>query len=304
MSATLNLNQFKLEFSDRVDLLLQERGSKLRDRVMIQMHTGSRAASPVNQVGSIEAVSPPGRFAPASRTDATTERRWVFPQDWESRQLLDRYDMLRYTQDFKGPYAENAALAIGRRMDDVIIAAAAGTANIGELGAGTEAFDTVNFRVAAAVGASAATGMNVDKLIEAREIFRRNNVDVDMERPCVVISPAQEADLLRQAQIVSTDFNNRPVLVDGRITQFMGFDFIVSNRTQLADVPFGLTATTHRRCFTFVKSGVHLGLWKDIETRVHERNELTSIPYEVMACSTFGATRIEQGKVIEILCAE
>lgn len=304
MVASLHINQFQLEFTDRVQLLLQERGSKLRNMVTIGSHTGSKSASPVNQVQFVNATSPAGRFAPITRTDIQHERRWVDPIDWELATLLDKFDMLKYSQDFQGPYAETFALAMGRAMDDVIIAAAAGSAKIGETGGSTEAFDTATYRVAATVGASAATGLNVPKLIEARRLFAEANVDLDMEAPTLVITPAQEADLLNQIETTNADFNGmKPVLVDGRLRYFMGFNIVVSNRTQAGDVPFGLTSG-NRRCFAFVKSGLHLGIWKDVETRVDERKDISSIPYQIYSCASFGATRTEQGKVVEILCAE
>lgn len=306
MAEALHLNQFKLEFSNDVQLLLQEKGSKLRDRVMIGMHTGSRGASPVNQVSSTAAAQPAGRFAPMGRIDSTFERRWVTPQDWEHPQLLDKFDMLKYSQDFKGPYAENAAMAIGRAMDDAIIDAAAGTSAIGELGAGSESFDTTNFRVAANFGAGADVGLTVAKMIELRRKFAAANVDLDAERPTLVITPTQEAELLNQVEVVSTDYNMRPVLVDGRVKQFLGIDLVVSNRgaSRTTNVPFGYSSASLRRCFAFVKSGVHLGMWKDIETRVDERKDLSSMPWQIYACASFGATRLEQGKVIEVLCNE
>ena len=304
MSLNINTNQFKLEFSDRVELLLQERGSKLRQFASVQTHTGSKQASPVNQVGAIQGSTPAGRFAPLNRVDAPTARRWVLPTDRELPQLLDKFDMLRYTQDFKGPFAENAALDIGRWMDDLMIEAATGTATTGELGGSTEAFNTTDYRIAADFGASASVGLTVAKMIELRKRFAEANVDLDMEPPTLVITPTQEANLLNQVEVVSTDYNMRPVLVDGRVKSFLGFNIVVTNRTTENGGNLGVVNTDERRCFAFVKSGLHLGIWKDIETRVDERKDLSSIPYQIYTCATAGATRLEQGKVIEVLCDE
>ena len=63
-------------------------------------------------------------------------------------------------------------------------------------------------------------------------------------------------------------------------------------------------ANSYRRCFAFVKSGLHLGVWKDMASRVDERRYLSGIPWQIYACATAGATRLEQGKVIEVKCAE
>lgn len=304
MSLSIPVNQFQLEFSDRVGLLLQERGSKLRQYVNMGTHTGSRAASPINQVGAITGAAPAGRFAPLQRTDAQTQRRWLTPSDRELAQLLDKFDMLRYSQDFKGPFAENAVLDIGRWMDDLIIAAATGPAAIGETGAGSEAFDTTNFRVPVDFGASAAVGLTVAKMIELRRRFASANVDLDNEPITLVITPAQEANLLNQIEVVSTDFNMRPVLVDGRVRSFLGMNIVVTNRTVANGGTLDVVSTNQRRCFAFVKSGLYLGMWQDVNTQVTQRDDLSGLPWQIYTCATAGATRLEQGKVIEVLCSE
>ena len=305
MSINIPTNQFQLEFSDRVELLLQESGSRLRNSVTVESVSGARSASPVNQVGAIAGDTPAGRFAPLNRVDAPTQRRWVDPTDRELPQLLDKFDMLRYSQDFKGPFAMNAAMDIGRWMDDLIIEAATGSAKTGELGAGTEAFDTANFRIAANFGASSNVGLTVAKLIEAQRILMAAHVDLDMEAPTLVISPRQHADLLNQTEVTSADFASTKRLENGRVTSFMGFNILV--KTQKADLTtdaLPLINTDERRCLVYVKSGVHLSIWKDIQTRIDERKDLSSIPWQIYTCATAGATRLEQGRVLEILCDE
>jgi hypothetical protein len=289
-------SHFVSEFSTRVELLLQEKGSKLRQFVSTGTHTGKQA-SPVNQFGAISSSTPQGRFAPLVRTDAPASRRWVAPQDQDVMQMVDKFDLLRMIEDPKPAYAQNAALAIGRWFDDLIIDAALGTALIGETGTGSEAFDTTNYSIAADFGAAAEVGLTVAKLIEAQRIFMNANVDIEMEMPTCVISPRQHANLLNQLEVTSRDYQSRPVLESGRVREFMGMNFVVSNRLDLVN-------TDDRACFAFVKSGLHLGVWKDMTTTIDERKELSSQPYQLYTCATAGATRLEQGKVIRILCDE
>lgn len=287
-------DHFVSEFSSNVELLLQEQGSKLRPFVREGTHTGKQA-SPVSQVGSIVASSPSGRFAPKDRTDANLPRRWVLPQDKDVDQLLDQFDMQRLIEDLKGPYAENAAKAIGRAMDDAVIDAALGTSTTGEIAGSTEAFDTGAANVAVDFGAAGDVGLTVAKMIEARRIMRASFVDIDNEPMTMIISSVQEANLLNQVEVVSSDFNGaKPTLVDGMITRFLGFNIVVSERLDLVS---GDTA-----CIAFVQSGMHLGIWKDIRTTVSIRNDLSSEPWDIYTCATFGATRLEQQKVIRVLC--
>jgi hypothetical protein len=44
-------------------------------------------------------------------------------------------------------------------------------------------------------------------------------------------------------------------------------------------------------------------MWNDITTRISERDD-KSYATQVYVKGTFGATRLEEGKVVEILCTE
>ena len=292
MSVNL-LNHSVQQYSTNLELLLQERGPKLRGLVRTGSHVGKQAA-PVNQIGSVVAQAPAGRFAELNRQDPSIERRWVFPTDRELNMLIDSFDELRLITDPQSMYAQDAAMAIGRAMDDAVIDAALGTATTGEQGGSSEAFDTTNFSVAANFGAASDVGLTVAKIIEARRLMRGAFVDIDNDPLTMVITSRQEADLLNQLEVVSTDFNAKPVLVDGRITRFLGVNIVISERV---DEVSGDDA-----CFMFAQSGMYLGVWKDITTRGSIRDDLSSQPMQVYTCATFGATRLEQGKVVRVLC--
>ncbi len=287
---------FVSQFSTAVELLLQQKGSKLRANIRTGMHRG-KGASPVNQFGAIEAQAPAGRFAPLVRTDAPVSRRWVYPSDFEIAQLIDEFDMLKIIEDPKGAYAENAAYAMARKMDDLIIAAALATSAIGETGSGTEAFDTTNFSVAADYGAAGEVGLTWKKLAHARAILREASVDLENETLTLVIGPEQEENLLNEATVISSDFNPKPTVVEGKVTRFAGFDIVVSNRLALVN-------TDDRACFVFAKSGMYLGIWQDMQNTVSRRDDLSSLPWQLHTAASFGATRLEQGKVVRILCDE
>lgn len=294
-------NLFQLyttQFATNLELKLQQMGSKLRGKVREGFHVGKQA-SPINQIGAIALKAPAGRFSPKNRTDADFTRRWVFPQDGEIDQLIDSFDELKTIVDPKSMYVENAANAVGRGWDDCLIAAATGTAKTGAdaNGLSDETFDTTNFRIADNFHASAAVGLSVDKLKEARRIFRHYHVDLDNDPLTLVIGSQQEADLLDQVQVVSTEFNERPVLVDGRVTRFLGFNIVVMERLPIY-------TTTTRGVLAFCQSGLYLGVWRDVTNRVSIRNDLSSEPYDLFTAVSFGATRTQPGKVLQIACKD
>jgi capsid protein len=296
-------NLFKLwttQFSTNLELRLQQMGSKLRGKVREGFHVGKQA-SPTNYISPVQLKAPAGRFAPKNRTDPDFQRRWVFPQDGEIDQLIDSFDELKTIVDPKSQYVTGAANAVGRAWDDCIIAAAFATAQIGQDAGGLsgEAFDTTNLSVASTFGSTAASGLTVAKLIEAKRIFRHNHVDLENsvdENMFLVIGSKQESDLLNQVQVVSTEFNDKPVLVDGKVTRFLGFDIVVSER---------LTVTSNvRQVIAGVKSGMYLGMWKDNTNRVSIRNDLSGEPYDLYTSTSYGATRLEHGRLVQVLCAD
>lgn len=295
---TVNLPDHAVnQYSTNVELLLQQKGSKLRHLVSTGTHEGEQA-SPVDQFGAVEAQAPAGRFAPLNRVDAAVSRRWVFPEDRELPQLIDSFDKLRTITDPESKYVENAVNAFGRFWDDLIIDAALGTAKIGKAGAGSESFDTTNFSIANDFGAAAGVGLTVAKMIEAQRLFLAAEVDLDSDPATMIISPTQHANLLNQVEVVSTEFNVKPILdSDGRVKHFMGFNVVISNRLDSS-------GSTDRHVIAFVKSGMYLGIWEELVHNVTVRDDLSSQPWQLYSKNTAGATRLEQGRVLRILCAE
>ena len=108
---------YTTQFSTNLELLLQQRSSKLRGRVREGAHIG-KMASPVNQVGALSMKAPAGRFAPLPAQQAAYSRRWVFPQEGELPQLVDTFDELQTVVDPKSALAETASAAAGRAWDD------------------------------------------------------------------------------------------------------------------------------------------------------------------------------------------
>ena len=184
--------------------------------------------------------------------------------------------------------ASNAAAAVAREWDDVIIASAFAQALVGTdvNGLSGENFDTTKYQVAATFGSgSADSGLTVAKLREVRRIFRKNHVDLETDPITGIIGSQQESDLLDQVEVISREFNERPVLVDGRITRFMGIDFVYSER-------LGWDSANNRRQTIFTtKSGLYLGVWKDTMNDVTQRKDLAGLPYQLYTYMSSGATR-------------
>lgn len=282
------------QYSSNVSLLLQQRGSKLRNAVTIGTHVGKQA-SPVDQIGKVEMQPVTSRFAPMGRVDAPTDRRWVFPSDFDLPQLIDHFDKLRLITDPQSSYVQNAVMAAGRQMDKLICAAFTGTAKTGETGSTSTSFTAANEVDVAEGGANSK--LNVQKLKTVKKLMMANHIDFDSEEAYVGITAVDHDSLLNEVQIISSDFNGggAPVLKEGKIDSFLGFRFIHCELIETS-----LAGTNEVTLPVWVKSGMYLGLWEDIKSDVDQRKDLQGIPWQLYTYMTAGSTRLEENKVYAI----
>lgn len=281
---------FVQHYTTNVELLLQQRGSKLAGAVTTGSYTG-KAAKAVEQIGQVAAQKRISRHADTPLINTPHDARWVHPQDYEWADLIDDQDKLRMLIEPQNAYAINGAMALGRAKDDEIIKAALGTALTGENGSTSTAFDTSNQQIAVA-----SSGLTVAKLRDAKRILLSNEVDPAFDPLYIAITAQQLDDLLASTEATSSDYNTVKTLVQGDIDTFLGFKFIHCER-------LGVDGSSNRRVIAWAKSGIHLGMWSDIMTDISVRKD-KSLATQVYVKGTFGATRTEEGKVVEILCSE
>jgi len=270
-------------FKDEMWHLAQQKGSKLRAKVRTRTVTGD--ATYAERLAASDPVAKTTRHQTTPLLDLQHSRRKITMTDWLWNDLVDAEDKRRMLVDPVSAYTTNAGYSMGRKWDDLIIAAAVGSSYDGT---GTEVvFDTTNQQVAAGT-----TGMTIAKLTEAKYILDSN--DVDPMGRCIVISPQELSQLLNTTEITSADYNTVRALVKGDLSTFMGFDFIMS--TRLTD------DATNRNCFAFQRDAIGLAYAKDTEVKVGERADM-SYAMQVFARFTANAGRIDDAGVVSILTA-
>jgi hypothetical protein len=279
---------FVNQFSSNIQMLSQQMGSLLRNAVDVETVNGEKAF--FDQVGSAAAVLRTTRHADTPLIDTPHSRRMVTLSDYEYADLIDDQDKVRLLVDPTSTYARAAAAAMGRAMDDVIISAALGSSKTGKDGSTTTNFDTSNNQIAAG-----ASGLTLAKLIEAKEILDSGDVDPSIPR-YIAVSPKQISDLLNSTTVTSSDFNTVKALAMGEINSFVGFNFIVTNR-------LGVDGSANRRCFAWAMDGIKAAIGKEPTARIDERAD-KSYATQIYYCMTLGATRMEEKKVVEVLCDE
>jgi hypothetical protein len=277
---------FVQQFSANIQLLSQQKVSLLRGSVREESINGEKAF--FDQVGSTTAQLRTSRHADTPLIETPHARRMVLTSTYEVADLIDDSDKVRLLTDPSSTYAKAMAGAMGRAMDDAIIASATGSSLTGKTGASSVALPGGN------VIATGGTGLTIAKLVSAKKKLDEGSVDPSITR-YIAVSPEQIEDLLNSTTVTSSDFNTVKALSTGEIDSFVGFKFIVTNRLGLSG--------SDRACFAWAEDGLLLGVGKNVTSRIEERAD-KSYSTQVYYCADFGATRMEESKVIQINCAE
>lgn len=289
---------FAQQYGSNVLLLSQQKGSRLRSAVVNETIRGKLGY--MDQVGSVAAQRITTRHGDSPLNSTPHRRRRIDLFDYDTGDLIDNLDKVKMLIDPTSTYVQAHAAAMGRAMDDAIIAAFDAAALTGEDGTTTVNFPSGN-EVAInswAYGTgSGNSGLTISKLIEAKVLLDAQEAGVDPDEPRYLACGAKQiGNLLATTETTSADYNNVKALVEGRIDKFMGFTFIRTER-------LGLASAGVRKAFAWVQSGMGLGIGADITSRITERADKRFSMYAYFQMS-IGASRLEEAKVVRILCNE
>lgn len=285
---------FVEQYRSNVYHLTQQKSSKLRMAVRVESVTGKNAY--FEQIGATTARKRTSRHADTPRMDTPHARRRVSLESYDWADLVDGEDQVRMLINPASPYAEAAAMAMGRAMDEAIVDAADGTAYTGVDGSTSTSYDsnmTVDVQVAWPGVSASDYGLNVAKILAAAEKLGTNEVDPDEEK-YMVVNARQIKSLLQDTKISSSDYNVIKPLVEGQVSKFGGFTIIPCNR-------IGTDSNGDDKVLYWAKGGILLGVGKDIMTRISERPDKNHAT-QVFAAMDIGATRMEEARVGVIEC--
>jgi len=335
--ATQITTAFVKQYEANVRLLLQQMGSRLRDKVIL---SGGKRGEEVymDAIGSTKAQRVTTRYADSPLIITPHTRRRVTPIDFDWGELVDNPDKLRMIIDPTSTYAQNAALAMGREIDDLIIDAAFGTVSMtttdGSSATASQTFTEDNGKTVAVnhwedlaginyqggtapfhetTGASTYTkpttdsGLTIDKLIKTRTLLAENEAD-DFDfggaggNLFIACSANQLRKLMNDPRVQSADYSTLRALVAGEVNSFMGFQFIRTEQTKTsAQGTSRLDTNSDEEVLAFHRAGIGLCVWADMVTRIEERADKRFSNYLYMSM-TMGAVRLEGKRVVKILC--
>lgn len=302
------------QYSANVFHLSQQKGSRLSAMVRNESQQGEEAY--YERVGAVTAQKKVSRHSDTTYSDTPHSRRRVTLEDYFYADLVDKEDKLRIIISPESEYAMAAMWALGRAKDDEIIGAALGDAYSGKSGNTSVSLPTSQ-KVAAHDGTTTTgVNLNVRTLRAVKEKFDSNDVDESIPRHFAITS-SQLQSLLGEEEVSSADYNTIRALVMGEIDTFMGFRFIRTQRLPrsssdvtytAADGTVGagagtITAANSRRCIAWAEDGLLLATAQEVQGEI-DRLPTKHYSVQVYASMGIGATRLEEEKVVEVICSE
>ena len=199
-------------------------------------------------------------------------------QDWNAAEYSDIFSQAKVNFDERNELVKVVANAIGRRQDQLILNALAGSSTslvVTEDEGGTD------------------TGLNVAKLRAAKKALDKNNVPMDNRH--MIIHANSLSSLLAETAVTSADFNTVRALVSGELNTFLGFTFHTIGDRDEGGLP---VASSERKLWAFHRDAVGYAEGIAPRTEINYIPEKTS--WLVNAVFSAGAIAIDAEGIVEI----
>ena len=289
------------QYGANVYTMAQQKGSVLRPYVTQEEMKGEKRH--FDRVKPTAAVRVDSKYGDTPLIPTEFDRRTIHAQEYVWADMVDWQDDLNLFIDPTSNIVRMGGFALGRIIDDIII-------NNGLDGIayeGKEGLTQVEFpaaqQIAITVGGSGSdnTGLNVEKMIEARSRFGKADIDLDdpENELIMAVTQAQMDDLLRGVDIKNSLYEAMKDLYTGKTNKFLGFTFVRCNRLKKTASGDGFS----RKCAAWCKSGVILCVPQEITMSVKQRPDKND-NWQALAKLKGGSTRIEDAKVVQIFCQE
>ena len=273
-----------------------------------------------NQAGSMTARKGRVRFGDHEKDQGVFKRRRVTPEFAYLATELDCKDQVETLVDPRSNLAMNVKHALSRQIGQDTITNAFGTAYTGKAGGTSESFNSSDI-VGAAVGGSASTGMNADKLVGAIEKIQDQGFDLTdpANELTLVMGPKQSSDAKLDSVLSNYDYLTSGILSGIEVPDgFMGIKNVMvdpmcpfandaatgvnSSWTDNGLAQDDTSANDVRMAFLFVKSAIGYSMWEQPTVKVDELQN-QHYDWQLYSRVQYGITRMyEAGGIVGILC--
>lgn len=298
---------FVNQYSANVRIMAQQKDARFRPCMIEEQITGEAAY--LDQLAPTGARKVQARHADSPLMNSQHLRRRVAPYDYDWGDLVDKLDKARMLNDPTSSYAMNAGFAMARAYDDEFVSAIFGTAYAGHAGATALTWPNGNSESTPAqpAGTQVAVndwtygngngnaGLTISKIISGRVALLTGEGD-ESEEIYLGVGAKQIGNLLATTEFTSSDYSEVKALNQKTFHMMtaLGVTFVHTERLQL-------NGSGQYRLPMWRKSGMGVGLLRDVEGRIAERADKKFSVY-VYSDESLGAARLEEVKVAEIIC--
>lgn len=293
--------------------LSQNEGSMIASRVRQEQFVGK--AEFFDRLGEATAQDKVDRNSDTPNLNIDHSRRMLTTVTREWGTLVDRKDKMQNIHKPENEYVKAAMWGLGRKFDNVLIDAAFGYAMTGESGATQTALG--NAQKVTAVASSVLAYPNVQLIRKTKRVM--DHAKVKGKRTIVHSADFLEA-MLAETTATSSDYVNLKALINGDISHYLGFDWVLceeidaylastydtntykfSTTTGLYDSSGTALGGTEKVALAFAEGGLILG--ENINGRIARVDERSDKSYsgQVYAAQDMGGVRMEEARVVQMI---
>lgn len=273
---------FVHQYKDNVVSLSQQRPSKLREAVRVREGVVGKATH-FERIAPTAAVALTTRHAATPLVNSQHSRVRCPLSDYGWADLTDVLDEPKMLIDPTSEYVKNAAYAMNRTLDSIIVPAFNAALTL------VASDDTTSTSALTNTIANGGTGLTIAKLRQAVRMMDVNDV-VEDDR-YFVGSPIGKEDLLATTEVTSADFNSVRALVAGQIDTFLGMKFIWSTLLPITG--------NIRSGFAWQKDAMCLAIGYEIKHFIEPRYDLNGAT-QVRFLLSAGSTRVDNAGVVQV----
>lgn len=286
MTANTN-NAYTTGFSDTIYSMLEQKSSHFLSPFSVETSTNDKHM--FERLGSFTAEEIVDPRQDTVYQDADHSRRMATVRLYGATTSLSDLDQIKMMIDPTHEYTRKLARGLGRKLDDVVLAAMLGTAATGQDGTGSQAFDTVNNQVA-----HGSTGFNIAKLNAALRIMEGDEVDIDGSRLYIALGALAVEDMMAINEVISVDYQEGKALSSGNLPKLRGLNLI---RAQ--NIPHETADTTYRGLI-FTEDCMKIAMPKSLTVKTGE-NVNKNFLLTLNAKMGVGAVRMDEKLVVDVL---
>ncbi|WP_206687191.1 phage capsid protein [Acinetobacter lwoffii] len=280
---------FVRQYADSFTLASQQKDSRLLSTILNEGHVVGSSFT-INDLGTVDFSNAGARFGTTNLVIPEAGTRIVNMADYNLFLAVEPRDLPKLKADPTDSYMQSLIAAKNRLVDKVIYNALIGT--ISRKQAEADSTATAVALPSTQIIASGATGITKAKLIQARALFAKN--EVEDEELFILYNSEMLNTILSDTTLTSSDYMAVKMLQEGDVAnKWLGFTWV--HYETLAD---GATAADFRTV-VYARSAAKFGEATVKELSIDDRPDLNYVK-QLGGIYSYGAGRTNEKKVVAI----